>query len=125
MAEELPAEELFPLHSLAEAATSVLSEDPLALQYGEAEGYGPLREWLSEDFSRRKGLSVQPQHILLTTGTQQAIDLLVRVYVDPGDPVLVENPTSPDCFRCCVFKVPSSFLWREIMTGCCPSIWRP
>ncbi|MBU5344912.1 PLP-dependent aminotransferase family protein [Paenibacillus lautus] len=95
LAEELPAEELFPLHSLAEAATSVLSEDPLALQYGEAEGYGPLREWLSEDFSRRKGLSIHPQHILLTTGTQQAIDLLVRVYVDPGDPVLVENPTSP------------------------------
>jgi len=95
LAEELPAEELFPVHSLAEAATSVLSEDPLALQYGEAEGYRPLREWLSQDFSRRKGLHVQPQHILLTTGTQQAIDLLVRVYVDPGDPVLVDNPTSP------------------------------
>lgn len=86
---------MFPLHSLAESATTVLSEDPLALQYGEAQGYGPLRSWLSQDLARRKELSVGPEQILLTTGTQQAIDLLVRVYVDPGDPVLVENPTSP------------------------------
>lgn len=95
LAEELPAEELFPMHSLAEAATSVLTADPEALQYGEAEGYRPLREWLSRDLAKRKGLSVQAGNILLTTGTQQAIDLLVRVYVEPGDAVLVENPTSP------------------------------
>lgn len=95
LAEELPAEELFPLSSLAEAADSVLNADRRSLQYGEAEGYGPLREWLSSDWSRRKKLKVSPDQILLTTGTQQALDLLVRVYVDPGDRVLVENPTSP------------------------------
>ncbi|MGG1878062.1 MULTISPECIES: PLP-dependent aminotransferase family protein [Paenibacillus] len=95
LAEELPAEELFPQHSLAEAAAAVLSQDPRSLQYGEAEGYGPLREWLSQDLGRRKGVHVQPDHILLTTGTQQALDLLVRVYVEPGDPVLIESPTSP------------------------------
>lgn len=95
LAEELPAEELFPLTSLAEAANDVLAADRRSLQYGEAEGFGPLREWLSQDWKRRKKLSMPPDQILLTTGTQQAIDLLVRVYVDPGDCVLVENPTSP------------------------------
>lgn len=95
LAEELPAEELFPLSSLAEAAGSVLNADRRSLQYGEAEGYGPLREWISYDWSRRKKLKLSSDQILLTTGTQQALDLLVRVYVDPGDCVLVENPTSP------------------------------
>ncbi|MGM1048587.1 2-aminoadipate transaminase [Paenibacillus uliginis N3/975] len=95
LAEELPAEELFPLPSLAEAASSVLNADRRSLQYGEAEGYGPLREWLSRDWSRRKKLNMSPEQILLTTGTQQALDLLIRGYVDPGDSVLVENPTSP------------------------------
>ncbi|NMO96012.1 PLP-dependent aminotransferase family protein [Paenibacillus lemnae] len=95
LAEELPAEELFPLSSLAESANAVLSADPRSLQYGEAEGYGPLREWLCQSWKRRKSLELHPDQILLTTGTQQAVDLLVRVYVDPGDRVLVENPTSP------------------------------
>lgn len=95
LAEELPAEELFPLPSLAEAASSVLNTDRRSLQYGEAEGYGPLREWLSRDWSRCKNMNMSPEQILLTTGTQQALDLLIRVYVDPGDSVLVENPTSP------------------------------
>lgn len=95
LAEELPAEELFPLPSLAEAAKAVLNADRLSLQYGDVEGYGPLRDWLSLDWKRRKRLNVSSEQILLTTGTQQALDLLVRVYVDPGDRVLVENPTSP------------------------------
>ncbi|EFU38994.1 putative transcriptional regulator, GntR family protein [Paenibacillus vortex V453] len=55
LAEELPAEELFPLHSLAEAATSVLSEDPLALQYGEAEGYGTAPRMAEPGFFPAKG----------------------------------------------------------------------
>ncbi|WP_054955903.1 aminotransferase-like domain-containing protein [Paenibacillus dakarensis] len=95
LAEELPAEELFPLSSLAEAAESVLNADRRSLQYGDTEGYEPLKEWLCRDWSRRKKLKVSPEQILLTTGTQQALDLFVRVYVEPGDSVLVENPTSP------------------------------
>lgn len=95
LAEELPAEELFPLPFLAEAANSILSADRRSLQYGEVEGYGPLREWLVKDWKRRKKLTLGPDQILLTTGTQQSIDLFVRIYVDQGDCVLVENPTSP------------------------------
>lgn len=95
LAEELPAEELFPLSLLAETASTVISADAGALQYGDPEGYGPLREWLAGDWLRAKGVEVVEGGVLLTTGSQQAIDLLSRVYIDPGDRVLVENPTSP------------------------------
>ncbi|WP_150275241.1 PLP-dependent aminotransferase family protein [Paenibacillus tepidiphilus] len=95
LAEELPAEELFPLSLLAEAASTVISEDAGALQYGDPEGYGPLREWLTGDWLKAKGVHAPEGGVLLTTGSQQAIDLLTRVYIDPGDRVLVENPTSP------------------------------
>lgn len=99
LAEELPAEELFPLPLLAEAATAVISADGAALQYGDPEGYGPLREWLAGDWLRSKGVAFAEDEVLLTTGSQQAVDLLCRVYVDPGDRVLVENPTSPGCLQ--------------------------
>lgn len=95
LAEELPAEELFPLSLLAETASTVISADAGALQYGDPEGYGPLREWLTGDWLKAKGVAVTEGGVLLTTGSQQAIDLLSRVYIDPGDRVLVENPTSP------------------------------
>ncbi|MFD1773239.1 PLP-dependent aminotransferase family protein [Paenibacillus rhizophilus] len=95
LAEELPAEELFPLPLLAEAASTVISADAQALQYGDPEGYGPLREWLAEDWLKSKGVHISRDGVLLTTGSQQAVDLLSRVYIDPGDCVLVENPTSP------------------------------
>lgn len=95
LAEELPDEDLFPLTSLHSAAESVLSSHPQALQYGDPEGYIPLREWLRFEWKKHKGIEVDVNQILLTTGSQQAMDLLARVYVDPGDAVLVENPTSP------------------------------
>lgn len=94
-AEELPAEELFPLSPLEAAAAAVISKSPAALQYGEPQGYLPLREWLCRDFKQMKKTEVDAKQILLTTGSQQAMDLLVRVYVEPGDHVLVEQPTSP------------------------------
>lgn len=95
LAEELPAEDLFPLTPLHSAAAAVFSSHPMALQYGDPQGYMPLREWLSSEWKQHKGISVDTSQILLTTGSQQAMDLLARVYVDIGDAVLVENPTSP------------------------------
>ncbi|MDR0268756.1 PLP-dependent aminotransferase family protein [Paenibacillus sp.] len=94
-AEELPAEELFPLSPLAAAAAAVISRSPAALQYGEPQGYLPLREWLCRDFRQMKQTDVNAKQVLLTTGSQQAMDLLARVYVESGDSVLVEQPTSP------------------------------
>ena len=99
LAEELPAEELFPLSLLAEAASSVITSNAEALQYGDPAGYGPLREWLTGDWFRTKGVTVNEGGVLLTTGSQQAVDLLSRVYLDSGDRVLVEHPTSPGCLQ--------------------------
>lgn len=88
----LPAEELFPVEAVREAYHRVLSGSGSALQYGITEGYTPLREQLAARLTR-KGLPVQTEELLLTTGSQQAIDLICRILLDPGDTVLVESPT--------------------------------
>ncbi len=88
----LPAEELFPVDAMREAASRVLQAGGGSLQYGVTEGYMPLREQLCGRMAD-KGMQVVPEQMLLTTGSQQAIDLAVRVLTEPGDTVLVENPT--------------------------------
>jgi len=90
----LPAPELFPVEDMARAAAEILREDgPAALQYGTTEGYGPLRQWVAGHLARAVGITVSPDQVLITSGSQQALDLLGRVLVDPGDVVLVENPS--------------------------------
>jgi 2-aminoadipate transaminase len=88
----LPAEELFPLEAVHEAADRVFAAGKGALQYGLTEGYLPLREQLCARMAQ-KGMTVEPDQMIMTTGSQQAIDLIVRVLLEPGDVVLVENPT--------------------------------
>ncbi|KHL93508.1 aminotransferase [Paenibacillus sp. IHB B 3415] len=88
----LPAEELFPVEAVRDAYSRVLSSDVSALQYGLTEGYLPLREAVAARLGQQ-GIPVSAQEMLLTTGSQQAIDLLCRILIDPGDAVLVEAPT--------------------------------
>ncbi|GGF78126.1 aminotransferase [Paenibacillus albidus] len=88
----LPAEELFPMEALREAYSRVLSTDSSALQYGLTEGYTPLRDKIAARL-QEQGISVTASELLLTTGSQQAIDLICRILLDPGDAVLVEAPT--------------------------------
>ncbi|MFC4304937.1 PLP-dependent aminotransferase family protein [Cohnella boryungensis] len=88
----LPAEEHFPVAAIGEAFQRVLAAGNKALQYGLTEGYLPLRESICK-WMARKGTKVTPDDMLLTTGSQQAIDLLTRIYIDPGDVILVEKPT--------------------------------
>ncbi|WP_308638607.1 aminotransferase-like domain-containing protein [Paenibacillus silvisoli] len=89
----LPAEELFPLDAVKEATERVFrTGGKNALQYGLTEGFLPLREQLCERMAS-KGMPVQPDEMIMTTGSQQAIDLVARVLLEPGDIVLVENPT--------------------------------
>jgi 2-aminoadipate transaminase len=88
----LPAEEFFPLDAVSEAFTRVVGGGKSALQYGLTEGYKPLRESLCKRMAA-KHMLVTPDEMLLTTGSQQAIDLLTRVYIDEGDVILVESPT--------------------------------
>jgi 2-aminoadipate transaminase len=89
----LPAEEYFPVDAVGEAFQRVLQQGKAALQYGLTEGYTPLRQSICQRLATNKGIQVTPDEMLLTTGSQQAIDLLTRVYIDPGDVILVEKPT--------------------------------
>jgi 2-aminoadipate transaminase len=89
----LPAPELFPVDALSLAAREVLSEDGhAALQYGVTEGYPPLREWVCDTLARTAGFPAAPEQVLITSGSQQGLDLIAKVLIDPGDVVVVENP---------------------------------
>ena len=88
----LPSEELFPIEEVRLAYEKVFASGAGALQYGVTEGFLPLRVLLEERM-KRKGIASSPGTILLTTGSQQAIDLFSRVMLSPGDCVLTENPT--------------------------------
>ena len=88
-----PAPELFAWEEFRDVAQSVLSgSDPSVLQYGSTRGYRPLVEALAQILSER-GIAATPEEILVTTGSQQALDLTARVFIDPGSVVLVELPT--------------------------------
>lgn len=89
----LPAPELFPAEEIAGYLERALAEEPVAaLQYGPTEGYGPLRAILAERMAGL-GIGVGPERILVTAGSQQALDLVGRLLIDPGAPVAVEEPT--------------------------------
>ncbi len=89
----LPAPECFPTEELTAAAERVLVEQPVAaLQYGPTEGYRPLRELLTS-LMRGRGLSVPVDQILMLSGSQQGLDAVGKLFIDPGSTVLVEEPT--------------------------------
>ena len=89
----LPAPDVFPVQRFEEACHKVLTEQaPLALQYGATEGYGPLRELIANNMSRY-GIKAQVENVLMTSGSQQALDLIGKLFINRGDRVLVEAPT--------------------------------
>jgi 2-aminoadipate transaminase len=89
----LPAPDVFPVERFREACTKVLESNArLALQYGATEGYEPLREMIARHTSRY-GIKAQPENVLITSGSQQALDLIGKLLINPGDRVLVEAPT--------------------------------
>lgn len=98
-----PDSAMFDVAGIEAASRKALAEEPgAALQYGATEGYQPLREQLAT-FMHAKGASdVEPGQLIVTTGSQQALDLLGKTMVGPGDKVIVEGPTflaTIQCFR--------------------------
>ncbi len=86
----LPSPATFAVDEFAAACTQVLQEDgAVALQYAASEGYGPLREWIAASLP----WPVDPAQVLVTTGSQQGLDLIAKVLIDAGSKVLVEAPT--------------------------------
>lgn len=89
----LPDPTLYPVELLRELTDEVLTQDGrAALQYGPAEGYPPLREYVA-GLLRSRGLEATPEHVLITNGSQQGLDLAARALLDSGDRVLLESPS--------------------------------
>jgi len=90
----LPAPELFPVQEIKEVSRIVLEEEGAkALQYTTTEGYAPLRQWIANRMNTRLGTQFEHEDILITHGSQQALDLSGKVFLDEGDVVLCESPT--------------------------------
>jgi 2-aminoadipate transaminase len=86
----LPSPRTFPVEEFAQACARVLRDDAqAALQYAASEGYGPLREWVAASLPWK----VDPAQVLITTGSQQGLDLAAKVLIDAGSRILVETPT--------------------------------
>lgn len=89
----LPDPSLIAVKEIAEAARRVFeSQGAAALQYATTEGYAPLREFVAERYRRRLGLDASPDEILITSGSQQSLDLIGKVFIDAGAAVAIERP---------------------------------
>ena len=97
-----PDAAMFDVAGIRQAVDDALEQEPgAALQYGATEGYGPLREQLAA-LMAGKGATVAPDGLIVTTGSQQALDLIAKTMISPGDKVIMEGPTflaTIQCFR--------------------------
>lgn len=98
-----PDSAMFDVDGIREATLAALAQEPgAALQYGATEGYNPLREQLAHFMQAKGNADVGPEQLIVTTGSQQALDLLGKTMISPGDKVIVEGPTflaTIQCFR--------------------------
>jgi len=98
-----PDSAMFDVDGIREAVNTALTEEAGgALQYGATEGYNPLREQLARFMTDKGASDVAPENLIVTTGSQQALDLLGKALISPGDKVFVEGPTflaTIQCFR--------------------------
>jgi len=89
----LPNRELFPVNELRAATNKVFeSAGREALQYANSEGYAELREYISARYLEKRSLEVPVQNILITSGSQQGLDLLGKVFLNEGDDLIIEEP---------------------------------
>lgn len=99
----LPAPELFPVKEMKAAVDKVFEEHGQeAMQYGAAKGVTALREVIQQHVKKKENVDSELDNVLVTTGSEQALDLVGKAFVDPGDTVLVEQPTylcALDVFR--------------------------
>lgn len=89
----LPSPDLIDVKGIRTAAAAVLEQDGrCALQYSTTEGYLPLRQFIADRYKKRLGLSISPDEILITNGSQQCLDLIGKVLIGAGDHVAIERP---------------------------------
>ncbi len=98
-----PAIDLFPTHIWSRIAGRVIRHAPRSLYgQGDARGYAPLRKAIAEYVGSARGVRCEPDQVVITAGAQQALDLVARLLLDPGDAVWIEDPGYPGASR--VFK---------------------
>ncbi|MDT7874693.1 MAG: PLP-dependent aminotransferase family protein [Pyrobaculum sp.] len=90
----MPDPSTFPVEDIAKIVSYVLEAYPhRALQYGSTEGVVELRQEIAKFSESYAGIKTRPENIIVTVGSQEALELLGRVFIDPGDVVITENPT--------------------------------
>jgi len=90
----LPFSGLFPIEEMKDVVNTVLEkEGPMALQYGPTEGDSRLRKFLVDRVKKDEGVEIDEENILIVSGAQQALDLIGKIFIDPGDPVIVGLPS--------------------------------
>ena len=101
----MPAPELFPVEQMMEASMAVLKENGrVALQYSSTEGFPRLREQIAERMLAKNNIHTDADHILVTSGSQEGLDFSARVFLNPGDVVLLESPSylgAVNAFKAC------------------------
>jgi 2-aminoadipate transaminase len=96
----LPDPSTFPVESFASCADVLERDGRVVLQYGASEGYPPLREAITDMMANRLGYTPRAEELLVTSGSQQAVDLIARALLEAGDVVVVEAPTYPGTLHC-------------------------
>ncbi|MBR1457499.1 MAG: PLP-dependent aminotransferase family protein [Oscillospiraceae bacterium] len=90
----LPAPELFPVENMKAALDAVMDEQGrAAMQYGPTDGYLRLREQICERVAAKNGIHTDPDHVFITAGSQQGLDFLGKLFLNPGDVVVLESPS--------------------------------
>ena len=101
----MPAPELFPVEGVKQAAMQVMDEaGRAALQYASTEGLPALRQKIVDRMKAKNNIATTPDHILITSGSQQGLDFSARVFLNPGDVVLLESPSylgAVNAFKAC------------------------
>ncbi|WP_321371396.1 PLP-dependent aminotransferase family protein [uncultured Draconibacterium sp.] len=90
----LPNPDLFPANEIRKSANAVLQESAgNILQYAGSMGYYPLRQWIAKRYADKYDMKISPEQIIITNGSQQAIDILARLFINQGDGVVIEKPS--------------------------------
>lgn len=90
----LPNPSLFPVEALAESTRAVMADSGRSiLQYAGSLGYYPLREWIASRYSAKYGMEISPDTVVITNGSQQALDILSKLFINAGDGVILEKPS--------------------------------
>lgn len=90
----LPNPKYFPVKALSDSASEVFARHGAeVLQYSGSQGYLPLRKWISSRYSQKFGITINPNNIVITSGSQQTIDVVAKMFVNRGDGLIIEKPS--------------------------------